>query len=386
MHATDQEMSQERFKVIIVGGSVTGLTLAHSLHKIGVDYTILEKRSTIAPQEGASIGILPNGARVLDQLGLYGAIERATAPLGATNIRFQDGFHFSSPYPKKILENFGYPIAFLERRKLLEILYDALPDKAEARVNKTVSSIDQQTGDGKSGVRVRTLDGDVYEGDMVVGADGVHSRTRSEMWRLSSSSGLAEISASERSSMSVEYSCCFGISTGMPELKPGEQVMRIYYGRTLVVIPSKDGLVFWFLIQKLDQKYKYGDAPRFTSEQAAAQCLQLADAPIAKDVRFGHVWRNQQIFNMVALEEKVFQTWSFGRLVCIGDSMHKMTVNLGQGANCAIEDVAVLSNLLRDCLGKKNATKPTYKELDALLRRFNHMHLSRVTSKAGLST
>lgn len=124
--------------------------------------------------------------------------------------------------------------------------------------------------------------------------------------------------------MSVEFSCCFGISTGVSGLKTGEQILRIYKGRTLMVIPSRDGLVFWFLIQKLDRKYKYGDAPRFTSEQATIQCLQLADAPIGNGIQFGQVWQNRQTFNMVALEENVFQTWSFGRVICIGDSMHKV--------------------------------------------------------------
>lgn len=62
-----------------------------------------------------------------------------------------------------------------------------------------------------------------------------------------------------------------------------------------------------------------------------------------------------------------------------------MTVNLGQGANCAIEDVAVLSNLLRDCLREKGDTKPTDQELDALLRRFNHIHLSRVSCICSMS-
>ena len=218
-------MPQEQFKVIIVGGSVTGLTLAHSLHKLGVDYTILEKRTEIAPQEGASIGILPNGARVLDQLGLYDAIEQATAPLGATLIHFPDDFQFSSPYPKKMLDkcvqicslapvhlgtdsthhSFGYPIAFLERRKLLEILYNALPDKTKVRVQKTVSNIEQHTDEGKSGIRVQTLDGDVYEADLVVGADGVHSRTREEMWRMSSSLGSNEIPISEKDSVFVTF-------------------------------------------------------------------------------------------------------------------------------------------------------------------------------------
>lgn len=95
-------MASPSFKVVIVGGSVTGLTLAHSLDKIGVEYIILEKRDEVAPQEGASIGILPNGARILDQLGLYKAVERSTAPLGTSHIYFPDGFHFPSPYPRKM--------------------------------------------------------------------------------------------------------------------------------------------------------------------------------------------------------------------------------------------------------------------------------------------
>ncbi|KAK6215655.1 FAD binding domain-containing protein [Colletotrichum tabaci] len=372
-------MLEPHFKVIIVGGSITGLTLAHSLHKIGVDFTILEKRATVTPQEGASVGILPNGARVLDQLGLYGLVEEATAPLGATHIHFPDGFHFCSLYPKSMLENFGYPVAFLERRRLLEVLYNALPDKSKVLVNKTVSDI-EQCEDGKSaGVKVRTADGDVYEGDIVVGADGVHSRTRSELWRMSSSAGQSEGVRMEKDRMSAEYSCVFGISRGPSGLKAGEQIMRMYDGRTLVVIPSKDDVVFWFLSRKLDRKYKYSEAPRFTLEDAAAECAELADAPLGNDVRFGDVWKIRQTFNMVVLEENLLRTWSFGRVLCIGDSIHKMTVNLGQGANCAIEDVAILTNLLSQCLGSKREAKPSGQELDALLRRFNDIHLSRVS-------
>lgn len=99
-------MSQKPFRVIIVGGSVTGLTLAHSLHRIGVDYIILEKRAKVVVQEGASIGILPNGARVLDQLGLYNTIEQSAAPPESSHIHFPDGFHFISSYPKRMFERF----------------------------------------------------------------------------------------------------------------------------------------------------------------------------------------------------------------------------------------------------------------------------------------
>jgi FAD dependent monooxygenase len=63
--------SASAFTAIIVGGSVAGLTLAHMFSKAHIDYTLLEARDTISPQLGASIVIMPNGARILDQLGVF---------------------------------------------------------------------------------------------------------------------------------------------------------------------------------------------------------------------------------------------------------------------------------------------------------------------------
>lgn len=92
------------FKVIIVGGSVSGLTLAHCLDRLGVDFEVLERHEHIAPQLGASLGILPNGARILDQLGLFDDVEEHTEPLAFAQIRYADGFRFESQYPKVLHE------------------------------------------------------------------------------------------------------------------------------------------------------------------------------------------------------------------------------------------------------------------------------------------
>lgn len=92
------------FKVIIVGGSVSGLTLAHCLDRLGVDFEIFERNEHIAPQLGASVGILPNGARILDQLGLFDDIEEHIEPLEFARIRYPDGFRFESQYPKALHE------------------------------------------------------------------------------------------------------------------------------------------------------------------------------------------------------------------------------------------------------------------------------------------
>jgi 2-polyprenyl-6-methoxyphenol hydroxylase-like FAD-dependent oxidoreductase len=79
------------FKVIIVGGSIAGLTLAHCLQRGGIDFVVLEAHDEIAPQVGASIGILPNRARVLDQLGLWNDVEDLIEPILHTWIWTRDG-------------------------------------------------------------------------------------------------------------------------------------------------------------------------------------------------------------------------------------------------------------------------------------------------------
>lgn len=67
--------SQKSTRVIVAGGSIAGLTLANMLEQLGIDYLVLEKYGTIAPNMGASIGIFPNGFRILDQLGCYDSIK-----------------------------------------------------------------------------------------------------------------------------------------------------------------------------------------------------------------------------------------------------------------------------------------------------------------------
>jgi 2-polyprenyl-6-methoxyphenol hydroxylase-like FAD-dependent oxidoreductase len=68
-------------RVIIVGGGVSGLTLANALEKSRVDYVLLERRDEIAPKLGASIAITAGGGRILDQLNCYDVIQQKTTPI-----------------------------------------------------------------------------------------------------------------------------------------------------------------------------------------------------------------------------------------------------------------------------------------------------------------
>lgn len=66
---------------------------------------------------------------------------------------------------------------------LLEILHTNLPDSTRIKTNSAVISVEH----GKGCVRVHTSDNCTYEGHLVVGADGIHSTTRKEMWRVDKS-------------------------------------------------------------------------------------------------------------------------------------------------------------------------------------------------------
>lgn len=92
-----------------------------------------------------------------------------------------------------MLHRFGYPIVSLDRQKVLEILFKSYPTRSNIITDKRVSEVRL----GADSASVLTDDGDVFEADLVVGADGVHSHTRSEMWRLADAMDPGYISQSE---------------------------------------------------------------------------------------------------------------------------------------------------------------------------------------------
>lgn len=76
---------------------------------------------------------------------------------------------------------------------VLQTLYNHLKSKDKVLTGKRVANVTLQG----SGVRVETADGDLFTGDILVGADGVHSTVRDRMWRLADTLEPGYIPASE---------------------------------------------------------------------------------------------------------------------------------------------------------------------------------------------
>jgi FAD dependent monooxygenase len=117
-----------------------------------------------------------------------------------------------------------------------------------------------------------------------------------------------------------------GLSTSVPGLSTGEQIIRSYDGFALFVFCGKDGEVGWFATEKLDQRYTYPERPGYTEEDAMAYCESMSDVNVWGDIKFGVVWKARTSFSHALVDEHVFSTWSYGRVVCVGDSVVKVRI------------------------------------------------------------
>ncbi|KAJ5608953.1 monooxygenase [Penicillium herquei] len=368
-------VEKRNFRVLIAGGSVAGLTLAHCLRHNNIDFTVLEGHHDIAPEVGASIGILPHGARILDQLGMFDDILNAVEPLKHSWFWGDSGKLLStSKAPEILTERHGYPINFLDRQTLLQILYAHLEDDQEkVLTGKRVINVEHFP----THVVAYCKDGSSYKGDLIIGADGVHSTVRNLMWNYMEAHGLSEKMEQERKVMTSEYDCVFGISSATPGLVPGHSHRTFAEGYSLLVISSKNGRVYWFFFTKMDRKYLSNEIPRFSKDKIDEHVAAWLHKPASGSVSFGEIYQKATFKTHVALEEADYTYWCKDRWACIGDSIHKMTPNAGHGGNSAIESAASLTNHLVKLL--QHNTTPNVKEIDQCLQSWQEDRRPRVT-------
>ncbi|KAF2846524.1 FAD/NAD(P)-binding domain-containing protein [Plenodomus tracheiphilus IPT5] len=319
-------------RILIAGGSIAGLTLANMLERIGIDFLVLERYKDIAPDVGASIGILPNGFRILDQLGCYDAIMDLVEGADA----FEDTFT-NTENGKRVLgipdatKHFvgrtGYPTIFVDRQMLLKILYDNLRGKSKVLTSKGIVHVDNL--DDRNQVQVTTGDGSIFTGSILIGADGIHSTVRREMWRIADQSDSHYFPENERNSAPIKYCCIYGISK--PNAKypkfTSQNIMGSNYSFLLASGPNHR--IYWFLFKKLTKTVHglYENIPRYSVSERDALAAEHVNDAINNRLKFGEIYDTRTTATLEALPELYNP---------LG----------GQGGNSAIEDGAELANNL----------------------------------------
>lgn len=130
--------------------------------------------------------------------------------------------------------------------------------------------------------------------------------------------------------MFSEYRCLFGMSSPVPGLQDKEQYRTFNKDWSFLVVVGKDSRVYWFVFEKLDKKYQPPNMPRYYNQEAdqAEFVKPFLNRRVSETVDLDAVWTRRTATTLTVLEESYHRHWTYERIVCLGDSIHKMTPNM----------------------------------------------------------
>lgn len=200
------------------------------------------------------------------------------------------------------------------------MLYDRLRNKNCVLLNKKVDRVELLDG----GVEVFTSDGESVHGSLLIGADGVHSVVRREMYRICNEQEPEYFSRDEQESVSCHYICNFGISQDVPGWEHGNTYTTVGKGHAQLVTSGPGNRIYWFFFSRLPET-KYGkDAPRYNREMQTEFLKKYEHSPLTKTITFGQLNAKSLISTLTPLHEYVFEKWFFKKIIILGDSAHKV--------------------------------------------------------------
>lgn len=234
------------------------------------------------------------------------------------------------------------------RHQLLQGIFDNLSPEHHAKVftNQHVTAIENLEG----AVRVSTADGSIFEGNMVIGADGVHSTVRTLMPFPAGSVSIRDAA----NPFSATYRVLFGNAPKNPLVSTG--VVYNSHGANVSVQFFVGNERMWFFVyEKLAEpttqkrSYSSADADAFAQEHG--------NIYVAPGLVFHDVYATRHGAGLTNLEEGVLPAWSAGRIALVGDAAHKVTPNMGWGYNSGVMDLVALINPLRRALIANGGTQ-----------------------------
>uniref|UniRef100_A0A6U2F0Q1 FAD-binding domain-containing protein n=1 Tax=Pseudictyota dubia TaxID=2749911 RepID=A0A6U2F0Q1_9STRA len=370
-------------RVAVAGGGVGGLTLALTMLLKGFDVTVYEKTAAFA-RFGGPIQFASNALSVLKKIdeGLFDDVMAKFTFTGTRACGIKDGLRADGKFSmtddsldylvnpdapadwfvkfplKGCADLFGLPYTgVVDRPDLQEILIDkcrAVKDDFIQNGNPVVGYESKGVGNG---VTVKLEDGTTAEADVLVGADGIWSAVRAQMYgeELRKSSG----DLTKRQGCTYSGYTVFAGETVIKTADYYDTGYKVYIGpkRYFVTSDVGDGRIQWYAFFALPPGTKrapsgWGGSSRSTQADPEENLVEY--------IKSLHEGWSDEVFTILdatppeSVEQRdlydrapeFLRSWADENVVLMGDAVHPMMPNLGQGGCQAIEDAYVLSQEL----------------------------------------
>lgn len=321
--------SQGSKKAIIIGGGIGGVTAAIALKRAGLDVTVCEQAEELL-EVGSGLPLWTNALRALRVIGLTDELEKLGVHVTSVRVTTWNGDTLTDTKNDKHLKKLGTITIVVHRAELLTLLLKMLGEE-HVQLGMTCVGFTQDA----TGVTAKFANGQEVRGDVLIGADGIHSVTRTQLF------GLIKPKY-------VGYTCWRGLAhikrTGLETWAWGK-------GCQFGITPMSQERAYWF-VQKYAPEGEV-DKPGERKNRILEMFYDWHD-PIPAVIE---ATAESDILRNDIYELQRLQQWSHGRVTLLGDATHAMTPNLGQGACVAIEDAVVLATCLKDTANVPAALK-----------------------------
>ncbi len=315
-------MALDGQKICVLGAGIGGLAAATALARRGAEVTVMEQSAEIT-EVGAGLQIGPNGFAVMRALGAGAAL--ADCSVRAKGVSLLDGTTdkpvFGLDFQRFADDQEYY---FVHRADLVDVLADAAR-KAGVKIRLLQQVDEVRIQDGHAHVMMKQGGGS--SPDVLIGADGLHSRVRVAL-------------NGEREPFFTRQ---VAWRTIVPALGNEPAVARVYMGagKHLVVYPLRDGKMLNIVaVQERDEWAAEGW--NFRDDPAN---LRAVFADFGPEVQ-GLLARVEDVYLWGLFRHPVAETWHKGRVAILGDAAHPTLPFMAQGAVMALEDAWVLADAL----------------------------------------
>jgi FAD-dependent urate hydroxylase len=335
--------------VLVIGAGMGGLTAALALQQSGHRVEVVDRVTELRPV-GAALSVWSNGVKVLKALGVGNAVERASGRMNEMAYLTRDGRPLTRFSLQPLYDRVGQRACPIARATLQQLLLDAV---GADNVTLGLSCVDYRSDD--DGVEAAFADGSTRRADLIVIADGTHSRLR------------------ERAlGRPVERRYCGYVNWNVrveatPDLAPLDQWVQ-YVGdhQRVSMMPMSgddDAPEFYCFFDVPLAADTPNDASRYREElfehfagwaEPVQKLIERIDPAAMARV---------EIHDIEPLETLVGE-----RAAILGDAAHGMAPDLGQGGCQAMEDAWVLARALDDAGS----------DVDTALKAYDHARTRRV--------